>query len=73
MRQRARGVQYRARKNRGRWRSHRSLLRYEKAGRLGLTIKQYSSEQIAHFEACEAQLEDVCLGRAFGPINVLPR
>ena len=50
-------------RKRGRWRSHKSLVRYEKAGRLAVSAKTYDAKQAAFFEKCARLLEDVMLGR----------
>ena len=48
---------------RGRWKSHRSLTRYEKHARLGHTMLSYTAEPQAHFIDCEAHIADIVLGR----------
>ena len=48
---------------RGRWKSHRSLTRYEKHARLGHTMLSYTAEQQAHSIDCEAHIADIVLGR----------
>ena len=47
---------------RGRWKSVKSLARYEKAGRLQYTANQYTPAQRAYMEVCEARLGPLILG-----------
>ena len=47
---------------RGRWRSYKSLVRYEKAGRLQYTAAQASPQLRAYTEACAARLAPLMLG-----------
>ena len=48
---------------RGRWKQLRSVARYEKAGRLGMSVRDLTSEQVAYCEMCEKHLEDFICGR----------
>ena len=50
-------------RRRGRWRAHRSLVRYEKSGRLAKTWNALSRGQQVLFQKCEAGIADVVLGR----------
>ena len=43
---------------RGRWKQPRSVARYEKAGRLGMSIRDLTPEQIAYCEMCDRHLGD---------------
>jgi len=60
-------------RKRGRWQSHRSLVRYEKHARLAQEWNAYSEEQRHHFLMCEEQLEDVVLGRRRPPTPAVTR
>ena len=53
---------------RGRWRSHGTLSRYEKAARLATTWKEFSTPQQAHFLDCERRVGDVFRGRCRPPV-----
>jgi len=48
---------------RGRWKQQKSVARYEKAGRLGMTIRDLTSEQVAFCEMCDRHLGDFICGR----------
>ena len=48
---------------RGRWASHKSLVRYEKAARVGLSLMRYHAALRAHFDECMLHLEAIVLGR----------
>ena len=48
---------------RGRWRSVKTVVRYEKHARLVLAYQSFSDVQIAHFERCADLLEAVIVGR----------
>ena len=48
---------------RGRWKQPRSVARYEKAGRLAMSIRDLTSEQIAYCEMCDRHLDDFICGR----------
>ena len=48
---------------RGRWKQMRSVARYEKAGRIGLGVRDLTSAQIAYCETCARHLEDFACGR----------
>ena len=52
---------------RGRWLSKRSVLRYEKAGRLQDTWRDLSSVQKDHFRRCAESLQTVLLEGRGGP------
>ena len=54
-------------RKRGRWRSHRSLVRYEKAARVAQYWNDLPAAMRAHCEDCDARLEAVVLGRDPGP------
>ena len=49
---------------RGRWKHPRSTARYEKAGRLGATLKGLDAKLIDHGRTCELRLADIVLGDA---------
>jgi hypothetical protein len=49
---------------RGRWKHLRSPARYEKAGRLGATLKGPDAKLIDHRRTCERRLADIVLGDA---------
>ena len=49
---------------RGRWRHPRSAARYEKAGRLGATLKGLDAKLLDHARTCERRLADIVLGDA---------
>ena len=49
---------------RGRWRHPRSTARYEKAGRLGATLKGLDARLLDHGRTCERRLADIVLGDA---------
>ena len=51
-------------RKRGRWQSHRSLVRYEKHARLGAVHHSLSPLQQQHFSECERLIEAVVLGRS---------
>mmetsp|Transcript_86300 Transcript_86300/g.155440 ORF Transcript_86300/g.155440 Transcript_86300/m.155440 type:complete len:465 (-) Transcript_86300:300-1694(-) len=57
---------------RGRWASHKSLARYEKAARLASTYNQLSLLQRTLFQACEDHIEAIVLGRAFPELTLPP-
>ena len=46
---------------RGRWKTARSVSRYERGGRLQDTWRSLTAAQKTHFEACERVLESVVL------------
>ena len=46
-------------RKRGQWAQHRSMARYEKAGRLAATARSYTAELAAHLRLCEAHVEGV--------------
>jgi hypothetical protein len=46
---------------RGRWLSHKSVIRYEKAGRLGKTWQSYSPQFRKHAAECATNLQQVML------------
>ena len=48
---------------RGRWKHAKSVARYEKAGRLGMSVRELTSEQMAYCEICERHLGDFICGR----------
>lgn len=48
---------------RGRWRQPKSVNRYEKAGRLGMSVRELTSEQMAFCELAEKHLGDFICGR----------
>ena len=48
---------------RGRWKQAKSVARYEKAGRLGMSVRELTSEQMAYCEICERHLGDFICGR----------
>ena len=48
---------------RGRWQTMKSVVRYEKGGRLAETWKTLSAAQKRHFELCESSLERIILHR----------
>ena len=48
---------------RRRWKQAKSVARYEKAGRLGMSVRELMSEQMAYCEICERHLGDVICGR----------
>jgi integrase len=48
---------------RGRWKQPKSVSRYEKAGRLGLVVRELTSEQRAYCELAERHLGDFISGR----------
>ena len=52
-----------AAKKRGRWRTDKSLRRYEKAGRLQLVADRWSAAQRAHFNRSMDLVEALILGR----------
>ena len=52
-----------AAKKRGRWRTDRSLRRYEKAGRLLRVADRWSAGQRAHFSRSAEVVEALILGR----------
>lgn len=49
---------------RGRWRQAKNVARYEKAGRLGASLRGISSRLLDHARICEARLADILLGDA---------
>jgi hypothetical protein len=51
---------------RGRWKTIKSLLRYERAARMAREWHSYSARQQTLFESCEAALEALMLGRKVG-------
>ena len=51
---------------RGRWRAHRSLVRYEKAARLAATMNSYTDQQQEYFRLCEQHIEAIILGKRHG-------
>jgi hypothetical protein len=57
---------------RGRWASHKSLVRYEKAARLASTFNQLSADQRALCQACEDHIEAIVLGRALPELTLPP-
>lgn len=59
-------------KKRGRWKSDRSVMRYEKAARLAFTSQSYSAEQRRVFAVCDARLAGTLLG-ASRAAKVAPR
>ena len=44
---------------RGRWKSHKSVMRYEKSGRMSLALQDLPRTLVDHAFACEARLEDI--------------
>ena len=50
-------------KNRGRWASDKSMLRYNKAATLAQSLKQFDAKQLAFFRAAEARLEALFLAQ----------
>ena len=48
---------------RGRWKQMKSVNRYEKAGRLGMSVQELTSEQLAYCELAERHLGDFICGR----------
>ena len=60
----ARGHRTRAEvKDRGRWRSDKSVLRYEQRARLGQSFQQLPARLRLHLLQCEAKLAGLLLGR----------
>ncbi|CAE8724300.1 unnamed protein product [Polarella glacialis] len=57
---------------RGRWISHKSLVRYEKAARLASTFNQFDLWQQTLFRLCEDHIEAIVLGRAFPELTLPP-
>ena len=51
-------------KNRGRWASDKSMLRYNKAAKLAQSLKQFDAKQLAFIRAAQSRLEALFLGRA---------
>ena len=51
---------------RGRWKHFRSTARYEKAGRLGASLKGLDARLLDHGRTCERRLVDIVLGSASG-------
>ena len=54
-------------RRRGRWKAHRSMVRYEKAARLAATARSYSPEQTEYFRGSLQVLADVVLRAAAPP------
>lgn len=54
---------------RGGWKAHKSVLRYEKAGRLSLSYQSMPAHIRTYCDLCEAQLGEVFLGRAVPPVG----
>ena len=50
-------------KKRGRWKTSRSLVRYERHARLGAAYQKFSEPQRAHFARCQQLIEGVLLGQ----------
>ena len=48
---------------RGRWRQPKSVNRYEKAGRLGMSVRALASEQLVFCKHAERHLGDFICGR----------
>ena len=53
---------------RGRWKSHKSLARYEKSARLAANFQQLPLPVQQHCLLAESLLEDVMCGRARAPL-----
>ena len=51
-------------KNRGRWASEKSMLRYNKSAKLAQVLKQFDARQLDYFRACESRLEALFFGQA---------
>ena len=49
-------------RKRGRWRAHRSMVRYEKAARLAVTARSYKPDVDAFMVICERDAEALLLG-----------
>jgi hypothetical protein len=49
---------------RGRWKNPKSTARYEKAGRLGASLKGLPAKLLDHGRTCERRLVDIVLGDA---------
>ena len=48
---------------RGRWKALKSVMRYEKAGRLQQEMAQVPAVMAKHYAACESQIEVLVRGR----------
>ena len=51
---------------RGRWKHFWNTARYEKAGRLGASLKGLDAKLLDHGRTCERRLADIVLGSASG-------
>ena len=58
---------------RGRWRSSKSVARYEKGGRLGVFWNHLAAEVRSRLEMCERHLDDLVLSRPGASKVTLPR
>ena len=68
----ARGHRSRAEvRERGRWKTEKSVVRYEQRARLAMSYQRLPAALQAHFDKCEAHLGDVLLGRMAADAQIL--